>query len=240
MHTFSLGGLTWPLDPSIDHANVLSTLAIGPTETMDARITPGAAAGDYFYGDLRRPFTDAGMWGILRVLPAADCGQIKALPGSSCAPAPAVSPPAPPAQASVDPAPRSRIRGLVLPRTVNLTTLPATGVAVRLVGPTETRTVRLQVIRKVGSKTKVVAQAKIRLPAPGKRAKGKQSIALSARWKPLRRVAAHIAAGTYTVRVQAGPRSGRLWPDTLQGRTKLVRKKATHSTTRAHARARRR
>src|SRR6185437_6835399 len=34
MHTFSLGGLTWPLDQSIDHANVLSTLAIGPTETM--------------------------------------------------------------------------------------------------------------------------------------------------------------------------------------------------------------
>ena len=240
MHVFNLGGLSWPLDPSIDHGNVLTSLGIGPTETLDARITPGAAPGDYFYGDMRRPFTDAGMWGILRVLPAADCGQIKALPGAACAPPPAVTPPLPlPNSASVDPAPKSRLRGLVLPKTVNLTTLPATGVAVRLVGPTQTRSIRLQLVHKVGKKTKVVAQVRLRVPAPGKRAKGKQSISLSARWKPLKRTAAHLAVGKYTVRVQAGPTAAKLWPDTLQGRTKLVRTKVAHhhAKARAHAKA---
>ena len=28
--------------------------------------------GDLFYGDLRRPFTQAGMWGLVRVLDPAD------------------------------------------------------------------------------------------------------------------------------------------------------------------------
>ena len=35
---------------------------------------PGHQTGDYVYGDLRRPFTVAGMWGLLRVYatPQAD------------------------------------------------------------------------------------------------------------------------------------------------------------------------
>jgi hypothetical protein len=47
---------------------------VGPWEMVTAEVVGGAggtagAAGDYFYGDLRRPFTKAGMWGLQRVLP---------------------------------------------------------------------------------------------------------------------------------------------------------------------------
>jgi hypothetical protein len=42
---------------------------------MEVELVGGAggtirATGDYLYGDSRQPFAEAGMWGILRVLPA--------------------------------------------------------------------------------------------------------------------------------------------------------------------------
>jgi hypothetical protein len=42
---------------------------------MEVELVGGAggtirATGDYFYGDARQPFSEAGMWGIFRVLPA--------------------------------------------------------------------------------------------------------------------------------------------------------------------------
>jgi hypothetical protein len=58
---------------------------------VDAHIAGGAGGrghnvGDHFYGDLRRPFTDAGMWGLQRVLdPTAGC-PIKALAPSGVCP----------------------------------------------------------------------------------------------------------------------------------------------------------
>jgi hypothetical protein len=41
--------------------------------------------GDYFYGDTRRPFTAAGMWGLQHVLPAdtIHC-PVRRVDGSSC------------------------------------------------------------------------------------------------------------------------------------------------------------
>ena len=49
--------------------------AFGAWETYNAWLLPGANAGDYFSGDLRRPFTDAGMWGLLRIFdPACSAG----------------------------------------------------------------------------------------------------------------------------------------------------------------------
>ena len=47
---------------------------IGPGESYDAWIAGGAGGydqltGDYWYGDLRRPFTQVGAWGLQRVLP---------------------------------------------------------------------------------------------------------------------------------------------------------------------------
>jgi hypothetical protein len=43
--------------------------------------------GDFFYGDLRKPFTVAGMWGLQRVLPqptgVLDCPILK-IDGNPC------------------------------------------------------------------------------------------------------------------------------------------------------------
>jgi hypothetical protein len=74
-HVFSLGGLNWPVDPNVYDANWVASQGMGPWETFDAWIVGGAggsqqAPGDYFYGDLRRPFTQIGLWGLQRVLPA--------------------------------------------------------------------------------------------------------------------------------------------------------------------------
>ena len=74
-HVFSLGGLTWPQDSFVSNSNTLSAQGMGPWETFDAKVNGGAGgtarqSGQYFYGDLRRPFTAIGMWGLQKVLPA--------------------------------------------------------------------------------------------------------------------------------------------------------------------------
>jgi hypothetical protein len=74
MHVFNLGGFSWNLDPRLTNDSAVQSRGIGAWETVDAAIIGGAggpahATGDFFYGDLRRPFTQAGMWGLLRVLP---------------------------------------------------------------------------------------------------------------------------------------------------------------------------
>ena len=63
---------------------------MGPWESFDALITGGAggtqqAPGDYFYGDLRRPFTAVGLWGLQRVLPAdSTVCPVRRVDGSQC------------------------------------------------------------------------------------------------------------------------------------------------------------
>ena len=47
---------------------------MAPYQGIDAHIIGGAGGrgaqtGDFFYGDNRRPFTEGGMWGVIRVLP---------------------------------------------------------------------------------------------------------------------------------------------------------------------------
>ena len=87
LHTFSLGGESWPIDPFIPMAEQIQTRWLGPWEGIQANITGGAGGGgfvgDMFYGDLRRPFTAGGMWGLQRVMSNATC-PIKPLDGLSC------------------------------------------------------------------------------------------------------------------------------------------------------------
>ena len=87
MHVFGLGGESWPLDPFLPGSNEVQARGIGPWETLQADIRAGAGGGttvgDIFYGDLRRPFTDAGMWGIQRVMSDASC-PIRPLDGRGC------------------------------------------------------------------------------------------------------------------------------------------------------------
>jgi hypothetical protein len=98
LHVLSLGGLAWPVDPAIDHAQEVTSRAVGAWEKVDAVIRAGAggriqAVGDFAYNDRRLAFTQAGMWGLLRVLPrpgcrAAGADLILSLDDRACLPQP--------------------------------------------------------------------------------------------------------------------------------------------------------
>ena len=113
-HVFSMGGLRWSTDARLPGANTVEAAAVSPWTTTDLEVIGGAGGqggliGDMWYGDLRRPFTDAGMWGLLRVLPAESC-DVRRLDGAACGtpgadPAPAVEEPVTPEP--VDQAPSS-------------------------------------------------------------------------------------------------------------------------------------
>ncbi|MDQ1717947.1 MAG: hypothetical protein QOE89_1900, partial [Pseudonocardiales bacterium] len=81
MHSVNFGGQSFSLDPNIPNADSVETRGVGPWEMLTATIAGGAGGatqqpGDYFYGDMRRVFTKAGMWGLQRVLPVpATCPQ---------------------------------------------------------------------------------------------------------------------------------------------------------------------
>jgi hypothetical protein len=65
---------------------------VAPYQGIDAHIIGGAGGrgsqtGDFFYGDNRRPFTEGGMWGVIRVLPRPACAAttpIRQLDGAAC------------------------------------------------------------------------------------------------------------------------------------------------------------
>jgi manganese oxidase len=74
VHVFNLGGMSWPGDMYIPNSSQWQSRGVGPWEKLDISVSGGAGGpthepGDYFYGDLRRAFTEAGMWGLFRVLP---------------------------------------------------------------------------------------------------------------------------------------------------------------------------
>jgi hypothetical protein len=89
-HVLSLGGPSWSTDPHYENTSLVSAQAFGAWEGIDAIPEGGAGGwarmrGDLFVGDLRRPFTQAGMWGLMRVLPDDEnCTRLKPLPGLDC------------------------------------------------------------------------------------------------------------------------------------------------------------
>ena len=87
-HVFSLGGLSWSTDPHSPNTSLVSAQGFGAWESIDAIPEGGAGGwarmrGDMFVGDLRRPFTQAGMWGLMRVLSDAEVPD-PAAPGRDC------------------------------------------------------------------------------------------------------------------------------------------------------------
>ena len=86
VHVFNLGGMSWPGDMYIYNSSQWQSRAIGPWEKIDIKISGGAGGvgqvpGDYYYGDMRRAFTQAGMWGIFRVLPnTCNTGGVAGVP----------------------------------------------------------------------------------------------------------------------------------------------------------------
>ena len=102
-HVFSLGGLDSPRDALVPDSEYSASQAIGPGESYDAWISGSSGGwsktvGDFWYGDVRRPFTQVGAWGVQRVLPVpSDCAALQAggprcLVGGTVAPTPTPTP----------------------------------------------------------------------------------------------------------------------------------------------------
>ncbi len=89
-HSVTLGGLSWPQDRFVKRSGWRTNQGMAPWETYDLEVVGGAGggnpvAGDYFYGDVRRPFTQIGLWGLQRVLPAGSCASsLRRVDGSRC------------------------------------------------------------------------------------------------------------------------------------------------------------
>jgi hypothetical protein len=86
VHSLSLGGHSWLVEPDVHGASAVQTSGLAPWELLDAWLLGGLGhglPGDFFYGDLRRPFTEAGMWGLLRSLEDPTC-PIRPLAGRGC------------------------------------------------------------------------------------------------------------------------------------------------------------
>ena len=85
-HVFVLDGHRWQQEPGLAGTNLLSAATIGPLEAITIAPIGGAGGeeqlpGDYFYGDQRAPYREAGLWGLLRVYPAGDDSpQLRVLP----------------------------------------------------------------------------------------------------------------------------------------------------------------
>jgi manganese oxidase len=91
-HVFRAGGLSWLRDPYMPGSQEVAAQGMAPYQGFDVHIIGGAGgrggqAGDFFYGDNRRPFTEGGMWGVIRVLPKPACGAtspVRQLDGAAC------------------------------------------------------------------------------------------------------------------------------------------------------------
>jgi len=91
-HVFRAGGLSWLRDPYMPGSQEVAEQGLSPYQGIDVHIIDGAGGragqtGDFFYGDNRRPFTEGGMWGVLRVLPVPVCGStapLRLLDGAAC------------------------------------------------------------------------------------------------------------------------------------------------------------
>jgi hypothetical protein len=87
VQVFGVEGHTWAVEPAMDGSRQVSSTGIGGLEAITLDLLGGAGGrggepGDYRYGAERGPFFEAGMWGVLRVLPrGADDPGIDPLPG---------------------------------------------------------------------------------------------------------------------------------------------------------------
>jgi hypothetical protein len=74
---FFLEGHEWPLEPTMEGSDMLSSSQLGSAETLNLEIRPGAGGpyqipGTYLWQNHRAPYTNAGQWGYFQVLSKDD------------------------------------------------------------------------------------------------------------------------------------------------------------------------
>ncbi len=79
-HVFSLSGHRWPLEPGMSNSEQLFAQALTPGYAFDAPVIGGfggeyGKTGDFLLFDARMAFTQAGLWGFIRVEPKEDRGD---------------------------------------------------------------------------------------------------------------------------------------------------------------------
>jgi hypothetical protein len=140
--SFSAGGQAWHRDPAVPGSEVLTTGQVGSGIAIDMDLIGGAggpagAVGDHFVGDLRRPFTVAGMWGLMRVSPPGASGTLPLsapFPAVPWRPRSASDPGAVTLQGDVT---FPKLFGLKLPKRVSLQSLQKNGLKIRVRGTTD-------------------------------------------------------------------------------------------------------
>jgi manganese oxidase len=250
-HAFSLGGQSFWQDQNLLHSQQVQAKGVASWETQDDLIAGGAggmarANGDFFYGDLRRPFTDAGMWGLMRVRPDASC-PIKPLTGMDCiGRAPlfdlGFNPPKPAGngggqgpgngegnagngdgQGKGDNRGSIEVKGiqvsrLLMARRIRLGALRTRGLRMTLTVPKSTRVLRLRIFRQVG-KGKRAAVAPVATVDLKVRRGGRITVI----FRPSARLLRKLTAGTYQLSVNAGPTTRRLGADRAEGTVTFTR-----------------
>ncbi len=79
---FGVEGHRWPAEPGLRGTTQLSAIKLGGAEAVTLPLIAGgteALPGDYRYGNRRLPFTEAGMWGLLRVHPRGAAAGLRPL-----------------------------------------------------------------------------------------------------------------------------------------------------------------
>ena len=232
-HAFSLGGLRWSTDTRLPGANTVEAAPVSPWTTTDIDVIGGAGGqggfvGDMWYGDLRRPFTQAGMWGLLRVLPedsceirrldAAACGPrpesptpAPATPDAGAAPTPSASPsPSPsPAPVLVTPVPQSaaptaaaapKLADLVVPGSIGRGSLRRPGIGFSVMAPADAKVLRLRLVPATRAATALAEQV-VPLKSTGR---------LKLEWRLLPRTIKRMKLGQYKLQVQFGTSATRM------------------------------
>jgi hypothetical protein len=239
-HVFSLGGHHWMFDPELKQSQLVQSQGIVPGQAFDAELEGGAgglmrSVGDYYYGDMRRAFMQAGMWGLLRVESRESCDDapIRPLDGLSCKAQPSIIFDPPPVPRPGEPEPgfftggggeistpsapsvaKPAVKGAVVTST---STSAPRGLRVRgrvALREFATRGMRMELLtpsdsRLVDLRLYRVKGKKLTRALNG-RVKIRRGGPIVVRWKAGRAAVGRLRAGTYVLRVKTGPDARRL------------------------------
>jgi hypothetical protein len=239
-HVFSLGGQHWQFDPELRQSQLVMNQGVAPDEAFDAELEGGAgglmrSVGDYYYGDMRRAFQQAGMWGLMRVMSDESC-PIKPLNGLSCTAQPSIifDPPENPVRPG-EPSPGAFEQGggeiATTPVAARAPAAPAATVAgsvsrgiasprgLRLRGRVTlrelaTRGLKMELLTPRDTRIIDLGLYQVRGKKLTRRISGKVRVRrggpITVRWQPGRTAVAKLRSGKYVLRVRVGPTAKRL------------------------------